>query len=662
MNGDSTCILQYQKQIDGFPSCIGPLLKQGDFWEIDPDNFQEKQHMHILLFENDLIFTEYKKGSVNDPSNLKMDYIYKLSEIVLYVVENAVISLESAQGLPLMPHGHTKRYFKLSDSSLTSWVTILRHCNARIESIIPYKSDLPDVLENQEFDFNTLGDSPRLSEHSDVPDRPHAVLTERRPRSYSMDPELYSGCPQSNDLALTLHETTTSDESSTASEHLIERVSKRPLHRSRSVDNTPYVENTPHQTLCHSLPTNFKNGVKKKGSNSKFYHAILNKLSSRTKESCPPCHRHMIDGTRFARPSPELGCRNRKQSDKAVLTHDTCTKESEVSILTLKPVHVAQELTSHMAVMLQNIMPSELRKRAWTMKNKEELAPNIDKMIEFFNWLFNKISIWILEEDNVEKRAKIIKRLIVIADECRNLNNFESVYTIVSCLESTPIYRLKETWALIKGRNKMKVYTNLRSLVHSSNKFCNYRQALSQAKRKGHYIPMLPVFLNQVEHSRSYLKNTNTEDLAYIDEDSGNWKELSSSMESEKGQIRLKDKGSFKWLKKSTPTSPSPLPLHIEQKLRDNVQSILEQNNESIDDTQIMMENTPHYLLRSHQKHSAGYNLPPYPLIASFLSLPFNKDMVTCKNWKELDDHNYEMSCKLEPPPPTIPLQPPPPP
>ena len=89
----------------------------------------------------------------------------------------------------------------------------------------------------------------------------------------------------------------------------------------------------PLQTLCHSLPTNFKNGVKKKGSNSKFYHAILNKLSSRTKESCPPCHRHMIDGTRFARPSPELGCRNRKQSDKAVLTHDTCTKESEVNHL-----------------------------------------------------------------------------------------------------------------------------------------------------------------------------------------------------------------------------------------------------------------------------------------------------------------------------------------
>ena len=48
-------------------------------------------------------------------------------------------------------------------------------------------------------------------------------------------------------------------------------------------------------------------------------------------------------------------------------------------------------------------------------------------------------------------------------------------------------------------------------------------------------------------------------------------------------------------------------------------------SQESIDDTQIMMENTPHYLLRSHQKHSAGYNLPPYPLIASFLSLPFNK-------------------------------------
>ena len=39
-------------------------------------------------------------------------------------------------------------------------------------------------------------------------------------------------------------------------------------------------------------------------------------------------------------------------------------------------------------------------------------------------------------------------------------------------------------------------------------------------------------------------------------------------------------KGSFKWLRsKSLSTSPSPLRSHIEEKLRENVQSIVEQTN-----------------------------------------------------------------------------------
>ena len=46
----------------------------------------------------------------------------------------------------------------------------------------------------------------------------------------------------------------------------------------------------------------------------------------------------------------------------------------------------------------------------------------------------------------------------------------------------------------------------------------NYKQALEIAKRKGYFIPILPVFLNYLEHSNLFYHEQNVEKLVYIQE------------------------------------------------------------------------------------------------------------------------------------------------
>ena len=54
--------------------------------------------------------------------------------------------------------------------------------------------------------------------------------------------------------------------------------------------------------------------------------------------------------------------------------------------------------------------------------------------------------------------------------------------------------------------------------ISNTYHFRNYKQALELAKRKGFFIPILPVFLNYLEHSNLFYHEQNVEKLVYIQE------------------------------------------------------------------------------------------------------------------------------------------------
>ncbi|XP_063694436.1 uncharacterized protein LOC134826097 isoform X2 [Bolinopsis microptera] len=683
MINDSSCKSLYlprktashlYQEVKNFPSFLmnDQLLMHGDVDEVDPRNYESKNVLDVFLFDEFIVFTicdEYK-----DIHSKILESVHKLSELQFFMHEKNILSMETTSGQSLTPEGARIRLFRIPESKASEWIKQLKSCDVRIEmkEKLQHRSeDLPGVVEDEEVNFNKSKRRVPLGDYKNKP------IGDCRPRSYSHDPK--SPSVNVSDLSFTMaamsnndttldqpwnktetsleQQTNTSDDSTTTDSYGSERQSKRSMPRSLSVDNTPRVSVT-NANKPHSLPSNLKSVKVKKHSNNKVYQYIVKTigLTKSTAEQGGLC-RHI--GNRYAHGSPELNCR---ASSEIHYRHSSET-ESMLSILTLKPVQIAQELTRYQAEMLQAISPLELQKGAWTSKKKYTTAPNVIRMIEFHNHLIKcMFGKWILQEHNVEKRAKVIKRLITIAEECRQLNNFETVHTIIQCLTLNAISRLSKTWELLNGTSK-KLFTSLSNLVHSRMRWKNYKIALEVAKRKGYFIPILPVFLNYLEHSNLFYHEQNVEKLVYIQEDNYSWTELSRSGEqrgaggTEKtGSI---SKGSFKWLRsKSLSTSPSPLRSHIEEKLRENVQSIVEQTNSgkeegSRENSNLTLEETPLYLLRLYQLNSAQYCLPPSPIVAKFLQLPFTQ----CSNaseerWQEVWNQMCVMSEKLEPPVP----------
>ena len=46
-------------------------------------------------------------------------------------------------------------------------------------------------------------------------------------------------------------------------------------------------------------------------------------------------------------------------------------------------------------------------------------------------------------------RARVLEHWLRIAGECHEINNFSSLYSIFCGINSTPVFRLKKTWALV---------------------------------------------------------------------------------------------------------------------------------------------------------------------------------------------------------------------
>jgi len=125
------------------------------------------------------------------------------------------------------------------------------------------------------------------------------------------------------------------------------------------------------------------------------------------------------------------------------------------------------------------------------MKDK---SPNIHRMAQNFNRTSQWASCEILLQDKIEKRVKITKKLIKIANFCLEINNFDTAMAIVLGLTSIPILRLKKTWAKIESFPKIQeMYNELLTFIDAENNHKAYRDRLNGSKPPA--IPYIGLFL-----------------------------------------------------------------------------------------------------------------------------------------------------------------------
>ena len=126
----------------------------------------------------------------------------------------------------------------------------------------------------------------------------------------------------------------------------------------------------------------------------------------------------------------------------------TPSKTQGLRILDIHPTELARQLTLMESTIFSAIAPSECLNQGWTKPTKHATSPNIVAMIDHFNTVCRWLAIEILAPEDVHDRAAAMHRLIVVAEECRVLQNFNAVMTILAGLQSSPVYRLKDTWAV----------------------------------------------------------------------------------------------------------------------------------------------------------------------------------------------------------------------
>ncbi|KAL9647807.1 hypothetical protein ABK040_001333 [Willaertia magna] len=164
-------------------------------------------------------------------------------------------------------------------------------------------------------------------------------------------------------------------------------------------------------------------------------------------------------------------------------------------ILSWPSAEIARQMTLIEYSMFKSIRPKECLNQSWNKESREKKAFNIFQMI---NW-FNKVSRWVatevLKEPDLKKRIDIITKMIQIAKECRELNNFNAIFEIISGLQNSAVHRLKKTWEGLKTKYKNR-YDELYQLISGDNNFRAIRHAILYVKPP--CIPYIGVFLTDL--------------------------------------------------------------------------------------------------------------------------------------------------------------------
>ncbi|KAB1261888.1 Ral guanine nucleotide dissociation stimulator-like 2 [Camelus dromedarius] len=92
----------------------------------------------------------------------------------------------------------------------------------------------------------------------------------------------------------------------------------------------------------------------------------------------------------------------------------------------------------------------------------------------------------------LDARARLLEKWIRVAQECRLLRNFSSVYAVVSALQSSPIHRLRAAWGETT-RDSLRVFSSLCQIFSEEDNYSQSRELLLQG-----VVPYLGTFLKDL--------------------------------------------------------------------------------------------------------------------------------------------------------------------
>ncbi|XP_029441419.1 ral guanine nucleotide dissociation stimulator-like 2 isoform X2 [Rhinatrema bivittatum] len=159
-----------------------------------------------------------------------------------------------------------------------------------------------------------------------------------------------------------------------------------------------------------------------------------------------------------------------------------------LDILTFLADHVAVQLTLLEADLFQKVVPYQCLGSVWSQrdkKGKERLCPSVRATVLQFNKLAKAVISCCLCGARLrpQQRARIFEKWIKVAEECRALKNFSSLYAIVSALQSNAVHRLKRTWEET-SRDAVRSYEELCQVFSEKDNYSQIRELLFKSQEE----------------------------------------------------------------------------------------------------------------------------------------------------------------------------------
>lgn len=239
-------------------------------------------------------------------------------------------------------------------------------------------------------------------------------------------------------------------------------------------------------------------------------HSIESKFSAMTlvaDDQVPRDSDESFDGFHRSGP-PSTTDKSSMQSQASGLTRDELRREAQSLVAVpqtrLSKIQwhqfmetddndIAKELTRQDWVLYSTIRPRDLVRHvmsADTLVTANSNLKKVDRMIDHFNHLFCFVSGMILLRDKPKHRALILEKWMTIAWKVRQMNNYNSLGSILAGTNGTAVHRLTATWELVPEQVR-KNFMRLTILMGTMRSHGAYRMAWENSFSER--IPFLPV-------------------------------------------------------------------------------------------------------------------------------------------------------------------------
>lgn len=150
------------------------------------------------------------------------------------------------------------------------------------------------------------------------------------------------------------------------------------------------------------------------------------------------------------------------------------------TLLMLNDDSIARELTRQEWAMYGQVEPRDFIRHVWmSMSERAKKKPTlIANAINHFNRLSNWVSAMILEKPRAKQRAKVLEKLMNIAWSLRQMNNYNSLMSLLAGINNASTLRLKATRELVRFRTTSERFEDLEALMASERNFASYRAAV----------------------------------------------------------------------------------------------------------------------------------------------------------------------------------------